>query len=483
MRTRRIPRKNVVAPPSWRRVSLRCSVFSAPPRRLLAFATLALVFASPAVAQRDPEVDVRARLFAEVGAGVAAIKSRAIGEGKPTGGEGKATGAPGEKAEKLYYLLIPALRTEGAESGATVLVFRDDGTRVAQIPAPPAALRAKAAAAASGGTSTAPSATTAAGSGAAGSGGATDASATGATVAELQAVPPAPPLVVYGHDFDVDSQGRVFIADRAANAIKIFNPDGTPAGAIRVAAPTSVAALANGEVAVTSLRGAKLVTVYAERPSAVAAVGASSSAAAANAANASSATQTPASAATPPTVWRAVREFGEPADIADADAPADLKRFLNLGRLARDPDNHIYYAFAYAPEPTVRKYDAFGYKLYETELATLDFFASAQSARRNIDRLGQSRFSLGSVINPGFTATVTALAADPATQDLWVALGGQLLHFGPDGIRRETYRLFTRDGIRVEASAILVEPDRLIVASDTQGVFEFPRPDKSRRRR
>ncbi|MGH6690535.1 MAG: hypothetical protein ACRD5G_14490 [Candidatus Acidiferrales bacterium] len=465
-----------------------------------------MLLGSPAAAQRDPEVDVRARLFAEVGAGVAAIKSRTVPVGqtsrsapipdqaraaapttdsaKPQASAASAPSAPSE--EKLYYLLIPALRTEGAEAGgATVLVFRDDGTRVAQIPAPPAALRAKstqAGASAPSGTAAAGGAAT--GRGPSGSGAATDASAAGATVADLQAVPPAPPLVVYGHDFDVDAQGRVFIADRAANAVKIFNADGTPAGAIRVAAPTSVAALANGEVAVTSLRGAKLVTVYAERPavslgsaSALATSGASSRATtpAPSAAKAASAPEA--------STWRAIREFGEPADIADPDAPADLKRFLNLGRLARDPDNHIYYAFAYAPEPTVRKYDAFGYKLYETELATLDFFASAQSARRNIDRLGQSRFSLGAVINPGFTATVTALAADPATQELWVALGGQLLHFGPDGIRRQTYRLFTRDGIRVEASAILVEPDRLIIASDTQGVFEFPRPDKSRRPR
>ncbi|MGH9861173.1 MAG: hypothetical protein ACRD5F_14215, partial [Candidatus Acidiferrales bacterium] len=358
--------------------------------------------------------------------------------------------APSE--EKLYYLLIPALRTEGAETGATVLVFRGDGTRVAQIPASPTAQRASSA---SGTQAAAPA----------------SAGTSSATVADLQAVPPAQPLVVYGHDFDVDSHGRVFIADRAANAVKIFNPDGTPAGAISIPAPTSLAALANGEVAVTSLRANKLVTVYAERPVP----------ATAPAATTASATKTASAPET--STWRAIREFGEPADIADPDAPADLKRFLNIGRLARDPDNHIYYAFAYAPEPTVRKYDAFGYKLYETELATLDFFASAQSARRNIDRLGQSRFSLGSVINPGFTATVTALAADPATQDLWIALGAQLLHFGPDGVRRETYRLFTRDGVRVEASAILVEPDRLIVASDTQGVFEFPRPDKSRRRR
>ncbi len=372
----------------------------------LAFA--ALLFAPPAAAQRDPEVDVRARLFPEVTAGVAGLKSRTVGEGE----------SPEASGERLYYLLLPALRAPAAES-ATILVFRADGTRVTQIPAAAATPRGQSVAAA-------------------------------ATAAELQAVPPAAPLVVYGHDFDVDAQGRVFVADRAANAVRIFAPDGTPAGSISVVAPTSVATLAAGEVAVTSLRANKLVTVYVER----------------------------ADPATGRMVWRPAREFGEPAEIADPKESADLNRFLNIGRLARDPDNSLYFAFAYAPEPTIRKYDAFGYKLYEAELATPDFLASAQTARRNIDRLGESRFTLGPIINPGYKPTVTAVAADPQTRELWVALGAQLLHFDRDGNRRQTYRLFTKDGVRVEASALLVEPDRLIVASDTQGVFEFPRPDK-----
>lgn len=376
---------------------------------------LLLGLTSPAAAQRDPEVDVRARLFPEVTAGVAGIKSRVVDVAAGSSRQGT---SGTEQGERLYYLLLPALRTQGAEvSGATVLVYRADGTRVAQIPAPVARSGQSAAA---------------------------------ATEADLQAMQPAAPLVVYGHDFDVDAQGRVFIADRAANAVRIFAADGAPAGSISVVAPTSVAALATGEVAVTSLRGNKLITVYTERSDPVSGRA----------------------------LWRPVREFGEPAEITDPQESADLNRFLNIGRLARGAEDSLYYAFAYAPEPTVRKYDAYGYKLYEAELATLDFLASAQNARRNIDRLGQERFNLGPVINPGYKPTVTALAADPQTRELWVALGAQLLHFDAEGVRRQTYRLFTRGGVRVEASALLVEPDRLIVASETQGVFEFPRPDK-----
>jgi hypothetical protein len=374
-----------------------------------------LALAVPAAAQRDPEVDVRARLFAEVTAGVAGIKSRVVGVAASSPRQGT---SEAEKAERLYYVMLPALRTAGADPlGATVLVYRADGTRVAQIPAPVAS-RGQAAAA--------------------------------ATEADLQAVAPAAPLVVYGFDFDVDAQGRVYIADRAANAIRIFSADGTSAGSISVAAPTSVSVLSTGEVVVASLRGNKLVTVYAEV----------------------------ADAATGRKVWRATREFGEREEIADSKESADLNRFLNIGRLARDAENNLYYAFAYAPEPTIRKYDAYGYKLFEAELATLDYLALAQNARRNIDRLGQERFTLGPIINPGYKPTVTALAADPESRELFVAIGGQLLHFDRDGNRRQTYRLFTQRGVRVEVTALLVEPDRLIVGSETQGVFEFPRPDK-----
>src|SRR5271156_3923044 len=33
--------------------------------------------------------------------------------------------------------------------------------------------------------------------------------------------------IVYAEDIDVDSAGRLFVADRGANAVKIFKPDGS----------------------------------------------------------------------------------------------------------------------------------------------------------------------------------------------------------------------------------------------------------------
>src|SRR3989449_10148059 len=56
--------------------------------------------------------------------------------------------------------------------------------------------------------------------------------------------------LVYGDDLDVDPTGWIYVADRGANAVKIFKPDGTLAVTIAIVAPTSVAALAEGEIAV-----------------------------------------------------------------------------------------------------------------------------------------------------------------------------------------------------------------------------------------
>lgn len=247
--------------------------------------------------------------------------------------------------------------------------------------------------------------------------------------------PPAPAGktagIIYGEELDIDSAGRVYVADRGANAIKIFNADGTLANSIPVRGPTSVAALQGGEFAVAASNSERLVTVLNLQ-------------------------------------GKMIREFGDPVEIAER---AELNRFANMGRLASDAESHIYYAFSYVPEPTVRKYDRYGYSAFQIELTALEFQPSAQAARREILRLERKG---APVLKP----IVTAFGVDPASQEIWIALHGQLLRFGRDGNRRATYRTLTPQGARLEATAILVEPDRLLLSADPLGVYEFARPDK-----
>ncbi len=258
----------------------------------------------------------------------------------------------------------------------------------------------------------------------------------------LRQIPPAPSkanALAYGDDLDVacrdpaaESDCLLYVADRGANNVKVLHSDGTLAQTITIPAPTSVVSLSDGEIAVASMKTAKLVTLFDAH-------------------------------------GKVTREFGDPAEAAQR---GELNRFLNIGRLATDSASHIYYAFSYLPEPTVRKYDRFGYAAMELELATLEFLPMAQAARREI--LRQERGG-----TPSLRPIVTAIDVDQETQEIWVALGGLLLHFDRDGGPRGSYRTYTPDGARLQATAILVEPNRLLLAADPLGVFEFARPDKT----
>lgn len=239
--------------------------------------------------------------------------------------------------------------------------------------------------------------------------------------------------IVYGEDLDVDASGRVYVADRGANAVKIFNPTGKLELSIPVVAPTSVVALPAGEIAVASLKSHELVTIYDMS-------------------------------------GKDLREFGDLSDLAEH---TDLNRLLNVGRLADDPASHLYYAFTYLPEPTVRKYDRFGYSSYEISLTTLDVYPSAQALRRSIWRMDQQG------VAPDLQKVISAVGVDPTTEEVWVALGDDLMKFDKTGDRVGRYRTLLPSGENLTPTTILVEPNRLLLADDPHGIFEFARPDEA----
>ena len=71
-------------------------------------------------------------------------------------------------------------------------------------------------------------------------------------------------------------------------------------------------------------------------------------------------------------------------------------------------------------------------------------------------------------------AKITATAVD-ASGDLWVAVGDALVHYSKDGIALDAYYLALKGGQPLKPTALLVEPDRFIVAADPWGIFEFSR--------
>jgi hypothetical protein len=239
-------------------------------------------------------------------------------------------------------------------------------------------------------------------------------------------------LIAFGEDCDADADGIIYVADRGANLIRVFSPDGTPLRSIPVKNPISVAALPEGEIAVGTLREPHLVIVFDKN-------------------------------------GRVVREFGDPEPIAERP---ELNRFLNIGRLATDASGHLFYAFSYLPEPTVRQYDHLGYARQDIQYTALEAWPAAQAARKEIER--QERRG----DQPSLKRILTAVGVDRSNGEVWIALYNTLLHFDTEGNRRASYKIYTPQDARLEATTILVEKERLIIGSDPLGLYEFERPDK-----
>jgi hypothetical protein len=239
--------------------------------------------------------------------------------------------------------------------------------------------------------------------------------------------------ITFGEDCDVNSERQIYVADRGANAIQVFTPDGTLLRSIPVAAPLSVAALGEGEVAVATLRDPHLVVVFDKN-------------------------------------GRDVREFGDPEQITERQ---DLNRFLNIGQLATDALGHLYYAFGYTPEPTVRQYDRYGYGAgQDIQYLAVEAAPEAQAVRREIQRQEKNQKS------PAFKRVLTAVGVDRTNGEVWMAVGNTLLHFDKEGNRRASYQLYTPEGARLVAGTILIEPDHLVIGNDPLGIYEFERPEK-----
>jgi len=239
-------------------------------------------------------------------------------------------------------------------------------------------------------------------------------------------------LITFGEDCDGAADGKIYVADRGANLIQVFTAGGTLLRSIPVKNPISVAALPEGEVAVGTLREPHLVIVFDKN-------------------------------------GRDVREFGDPEPLAERE---ELNRYLNIGQLATDAQGHLYYAFAYVPEPTVRQYDRLGYAGQDIQYTALEAMPAAQAARKEIER----QESKGK--QPSFRRILTAVGVDRENGEVWIALYNTLLHFDKEGNRRATYKIYTPQGARLEANTLLVERDRLIIGSDPLGIYEFERPDK-----
>jgi hypothetical protein len=252
---------------------------------------------------------------------------------------------------------------------------------------------------------------------------------------ELRHIPaqPRPGEVVSPSALDLDTSGRVYIADQSANSVSVYTASGTLVAHFLVPEPIQIVALPHDQFAVCSANADRLIAVYDLQ-------------------------------------GKLLREFGEMEDLSD---DPELNHRLNAGHLAADKAGNLYFAFRYLPEPTVRKYDsASGLLLDELSLTTLDLQPMAQSARQEI-----ARADSGKPVNPH--EIISAFGMDPETQEFWLALGNLLIHFDNADNITASNRIYTTYAIRMVPNSILVEKDHLLLSNDPLGIYEFVRSSAS----
>jgi hypothetical protein len=162
--------------------------------------------------------------------------------------------------------------------------------------------------------------------------------------------------IKYAVDFDRDAaSGRIFVADRGANAVKIFTAEGALEASVAVNAPMSVVALANGEFAVVTLRSDHLVRVMNEHGKLLRSFG-----------NISDAVRDPSQLTMPALSASADSTAGYAAGYSTSAPPSYA---MDIGKLYSGAPGDIYFAFTLLKDPKFRKYDRFGYAGYEAEVS------------------------------------------------------------------------------------------------------------------
>jgi hypothetical protein len=164
-----------------------------------------------------------------------------------------------------------------------------------------------------------------------------------------------------------------------------------------------------------------------------------------------------------------VRSFG---DLGEEARGLDSSKRLNPGWLCGDGRGNIFYVFSYLAEPTVRKFDRFGYAAYEISLAADEFSGEAPEGRRDVLTLERRGV-------PAPKSAIHAIGVDTASGDTWIGIANALVRFDKDGARRSTHHLFLPDGAPLEPKVILVEPERVLAGVDPIGIFEFERPGRN----
>ena len=289
--------------------------------------------------------------------------------------------------------------------------------------------------------------------------------------------------IVNGADLQIDSAGRIYIADLGANAVKIYAADGKLVREIHVSQPVSVEPVSGGVVAIASLTSQYLVDIYDEARG---------------------------------ELYRNLGDLSHPVveqcdpvtlicTVHVKDMKAPVKRDWFYGDLA----GNIYVSIVDPPDPTIRKYDADGYLVYESTFPLDESGAKPANSKWSASsgaRMGSGVGTVGASDDDSQTQpvgwsgigtsgtlslritqreissiskpSIGAMGVDPDSGELWAAIGRDLVHFTQDGQLAGYYCLSTTNEAPLKITTILVEPNRILIGSDPFGIAQYSRPDK-----
>ncbi|HKF53438.1 MAG TPA: carboxypeptidase regulatory-like domain-containing protein [Candidatus Acidoferrales bacterium] len=340
----------------------------------------------------------------------------------------------------------------------------------------------------------------------------------GKRIGQVPAAPSPTSSLVYGSDLQVDSAGRIYVADRGANAIRTYSPAGAPIAKVHVLAPISVEPLSGGEIAVASLSSQHLVDVY------------------------------------DPAHGDVDHSFGDvgdpeiqncndqtfdcttrpdPRDLKDPDVTENGMPSINRSWFYGDLVGDIFVDLAFRAAPTIRAYDGYGSRSFETAftsnassqsgpwsvnpgvrvagglIATTNGAAKSSSSDSSSDNtssadttspnapttqgggrkgrgeggMGGGPMALGLQLSRHAGPTeermmVDAMTVDSASGEVWAMIGGNLVHLDKQGNLLGQYCLPTIDNMPLKPVTMLIEPNRILIGTDPFGIFAYPRPDK-----
>ncbi len=252
----------------------------------------------------------------------------------------------------------------------------------------------------------------------------------------------------FAEDFTVGDDGKIYVADRGAQAVKILSPSGELQQAIPFPQPISVAATAEGEIFVSSAQARVLVSRV-------------------------------------DSAGKVIGEFGALQEFAGR---ADVQRTFNIGLVRRDRAGHIYYLFRHLPRPTIHKYSPLGHLVAEFELVGQSLPRPQPPPPKELfparpgeppPRVTKTERAIQRAAAMTARDVLTALAVNPQTEELWVGAGSSLLHVDREGRGLGEWQAVDPGGAPIKIDDLLIEPDRVIVVSAGRGVFLFPLPGGS----